>query len=93
MAVLEDMPLNAADLLPCPFCGGEAEVIRRDVEPQGDPWYGKNMCTFVACRGCGCCLFDCYFHEAFVDAESAIKHWNMRSPAVNSQDGTGVERR
>ena len=69
-------------LLPCPFCGGEAKITARDVEPQGDPWYGKNIQTFVICTNCGACLFDDYFHEGFADNHEAIAAWNRRADAV-----------
>jgi hypothetical protein len=66
-------------LKPCPFCGGTPELVTRNVEPQGDPWYGKKMETFVLCD-CGACLFDGAFHEGFWDAETrAIAAWNRRS--------------
>ena len=63
----------------CPFCGGEAKITARDVEPQGDPWYGKNIQTFVICTNCGACLFDDYFHEGFADEHEAIAAWNRRA--------------
>jgi Lar family restriction alleviation protein len=66
-------------LLPCPFCGGEAKITARDVEPQGDPWYGKNIQTFVICTNCGACLFDDYFHDGFTDERKAIAAWNRRT--------------
>ena len=28
------------ELLSCPFCGGSPKIVERNVEPQGDPWYG-----------------------------------------------------
>lgn len=65
-------------LLPCPFCGKQPELVRRDVEPQGDPWYGKNMQEFILCE-CGVCLFDGSFHEGFYDAKTrAVEAWNTR---------------
>ncbi|CAG9205411.1 hypothetical protein BGLA2_1720044 [Burkholderia gladioli] len=66
----------------CPFCGGTPSLDVRDVEPQGDPWYGENEQMFVLC-GCGACLFDGAFHEGFGNnRESAIAAWNRRaSPA------------
>lgn len=83
-------------LKPCPFCGGEASVVKQDVEPQGDPFYGTKMETFVKCE-CGCCLFNGYFHEGFYDGfaspdfieeqtaeQSAITAWNTRA---NEQQG------
>jgi hypothetical protein len=64
-------------LLPCPFCGSIPEVVSRDVEPQGDPWYGSKMETFVLCN-CGACLFNKWFHEGFYDPEDAAIEWNKR---------------
>ena len=69
-------------LLPCPFCGGEAKITARDVEPQGDPWYGKNIQTFVICTNCGACLFDDYFHDGFTDERKAISVWNRRADHI-----------
>jgi hypothetical protein len=67
------------ELKPCPFCAGAPAIVTRDVEPQGDPWYGRRMETFVLC-GCGACLFDGGFHEGFYDAETrAVAAWNKRA--------------
>lgn len=76
---MPDQP-QAAGLKPCPWCGAIPEVVDRDVEPQGDPWYGKKEETFVLCN-CGACLFDGTFHEGFADEASAIAAWNRRSGA------------
>jgi Lar family restriction alleviation protein len=67
------------DFLPCPFCGGKAEFVKRDVEPQGDTWYGKKVEEFVECQGCSACLFDGYFHEGFYEKAKAVEAWNRRS--------------
>jgi len=64
-------------LSPCPFCGRIPSVVRRDVEPQGDSWYGSRMELFVLCD-CGCCLFDADFHEGFGSEVDAISAWNKR---------------
>lgn len=78
---------QGAELKPCPFCGGSAEITERDVEPQGDPWYGKRLETFVVC-GCGACLFDGGFHEGFYDPETrAIAAWNRRPAPAAGGDG------
>ena len=71
-------------LLPCPFCHGEAKVVKRDVEPQGDPWYGKKEEIFVECDNCGACLFDQYFHEGFLTESEAITAWNTRQKEDNT---------
>ena len=68
---------KSEELKPCPFCGGQAEIVKRDVEPQGDPWYGKQIAIFVLCK-CGACLFDEDFHYGFEDKELAIEYWNTR---------------
>jgi hypothetical protein len=69
------------ELLPCPFCDGAPRIVTRDVEPQGDPWYGRKDETFVLCD-CGACLFDGAFHEGFYDAETrAVAAWNRRAAA------------
>jgi hypothetical protein len=73
-------------LKPCPFCGGKPEVVTRNVEPQGDPWYGRKMETFVLCD-CGACLFDGAFHEGFWDAETrAVEAWNRRYSRTGSRN-------
>jgi hypothetical protein len=55
----------------CPFCGHAPEIVRRDVEPQGDSWYGDKIARFVLCD-CGAALFDGEFHEGFEsDAKAA----------------------
>lgn len=67
------------ELKPCPFCGGKAKVVNRDVEPQGDTWYGKKIELFIECTDCGACLFDECFHEGFYNEEQAITAWNTRT--------------
>lgn len=75
----EDRAIVSQELEPCPFCGGTPRIVTRDVEPQGDPWYGRKDETFVLC-GCGACLFDGDFHEGFYDAETrAVAAWNTRA--------------
>ena len=66
------------ELEPCPFCAGPAEVVIKDVEPQGDPWYGGKLARFVQCQKCGCSLFDGFLHEGFSDAAAAVDAWNKR---------------
>jgi hypothetical protein len=80
-------------LLPCPFCGGAPEIVTRNVEPQGDPWYGRKDETFVLCN-CGAALFDGAFHEGFYDAQTrAVEAWNRRalssSPSEDGGEPTG----
>ena len=74
------------ELLPCPFCGGHASITRKDVEPQGDPYYGSKVEDFVQCDDCGCVLFDQYFHEGFSSNEDATKAWNTRTVQAAPSD-------
>ena len=70
----------------------EAKITARDVEPQGDPWYGKNIQTFVICTNCGACLFDDYFHgEGFADEHKKPlpPHGTSRSTPANGAWGSG----
>jgi len=71
-------PEPTPKLKPCPFCGGVASVVTEDVEPQGDPWYGRKMETFIACGDCGTSLFNRYFHEGFSDINDGVREWNTR---------------
>lgn len=73
------------DLLPCPFCGGEAQTDYWDI--------GKTMYT-VECRAC---FGMCY---SLGDEKSAIKSWNTRpekccgargAEACMKEDRTGAE--
>lgn len=50
-------------LKPCPFCGGEAELIKPRLET---PWT-------VECKKCGCILFTEYECQ-----RKAIAAWNRR---------------
>ena len=68
------------ELKPCPFCGGDAEIVERDVEPQQDSWYGKTLAIFAKCKTCGACLFDDYFHDGFGTNDAAAAAWNRRTP-------------
>lgn len=64
------------DLLPCPFCGGEARLVtgtRRDGE------YVEN-CAFVRCERCGAKTYE--FHECMTAEEVqgyATDVWNGRA--------------
>lgn len=73
-----------AKLKPCPFCGGEAQIVTRDVEPQGDPWYGGKSETFPECTNCGAVKFNDFWHDGFWEEDktkpvNAIKAWNTRA--------------
>lgn len=53
-----------ADLLKCPFCGGEAEI-----------WEDKVFVTYVPqCKECNA------QRGRYINKENAIKAWNTRKP-------------
>lgn len=81
-----EKPQQAVVLTTCPFCGGLPCLTERDVEPQGDSWYGKKLETFVLCD-CGACLFDGAFHEGFYDPQTrAVEAWNRRAEPRSLSD-------
>lgn len=59
------------DLLPCPFCGGEARVIHSDISYS------------VRCSACGIGIFRPRIGEsewcAFCTKEEAAEAWNRRA--------------
>ena len=62
-------------LKPCPFCGGEAEVI------MGDLWRNYK----VGCRNIKCPIFP--RTHSYLTKEEAIKTWNTRADDAYSDDG------
>ena len=72
-------------LKPCERCGATPEIVERDVEPQGDSWYGKRIERFILCK-CGACLFDEFFHEGFTSDDAAIEAWNRRAPSAAERE-------
>ena len=66
-----------SDLLPCPFCGGEAE--RHDIEAlDGEDNAGS---SYIECEGCGACT---QLH--FDRKEHLVSSWNERTAQVTSDD-------
>ena len=83
MSGLENRILSEK-LLPCPFCGGKAAVVERDVEPQGDPYYGQKVERFPKCTECSAVVFDKYWHKGFYADEMLIDAWNRRRPSPSA---------
>jgi len=52
-------------LKPCPFCGGEAELVR---------WFEETEARHIQCKECKCMTGSPHFM-----AEFAIKQWNTRT--------------
>ena len=63
-------PKEAIEIKPCPFCGGEAEVIQ---------FYFKGVANrlhyFCQCKKCGARLMN---HRGFRTKAKAIEFWNRR---------------
>lgn len=60
-----------AELKPCPFCGGEAEVF-----DDYDNWG-------VRCKKYGCIGHD--FEPQYIDDDYAIEAWNRRAEDVDDR--------
>lgn len=63
--------MSKVKLLPCPFCGGEADLVE---------YMRKLDCKkfAVECRNIECPTLPCT--EWHLDKEEAIKAWNIRKP-------------
>lgn len=68
----------AVTLLPCPFCGGEAEFVRRGTSRQS---------CIVNCTECGA------RHESADEGDSSGRTWNMRhaDPDLARLRALGIE--
>ena len=63
--------MNNKELLPCPFCGGEADILQH--KDGIDDW-------IVFCKKCGC-QTDFMFTES-----EAISHWNSRVDVAKTEE-------
>lgn len=73
--IMKDKIAEIDKLLPCPFCGGEAEIVGgpEDWSPTfNDPDSGGDPVS-VVCKNCECGL------HFFEDYEKAIAAWNQRA--------------
>jgi Lar family restriction alleviation protein len=62
------------ELLPCPFCGGEA------IFPKSKDEYGKETeSTFALCTKCGVATCWC------TSKKKALELWNTRTPEKGSE--------
>lgn len=69
--------MNENGLLPCPFCGGTAE-LRESADSFGEITY------HVRCLDC-----DAATHRGFIMRHNAILRWNMRTPLPPDRDEDG----
>lgn len=64
------------ELMPCPFCGGNARKVKHSAGSPGtigyDRWHG------VACAGCNACVGA--RDRRFRTSAAAIAAWNTRTP-------------
>lgn len=87
MTTLQQLSAAATELLPCPFCGGDAYTIE-----SGGKW-------FVGCSQCYCNVGEAYDRDAmpehmFATEPEAVAAWNTRTGQlveVQADDAT-VER-
>lgn len=69
----------ADELLPCPFCGAEAETFQRD-EIWGDSLKMPPIEHVVRCSNMDCHVFPEVAEKTF---DEAVKHWNTRFDWAN----------
>lgn len=62
------------ELLPCPFCGGEAE--RTTIEEEGDNFGGD----VITCKRCFASS-----HVEFGFKENIVSHWNTRTDLISTR--------
>ena len=67
-----------AELLPCPFCGGEAVMYHQSSK------YTDYDGNFIHCRECGCRtkLFECFGNTGKTHSDTkreALEVWNTRT--------------
>lgn len=66
------MPAST-EILPCPFCGGEASVFEFPS--------GASVAVDSACFSVGCTTEDCYGYHSYAEfsrRSDAVKEWNRR---------------
>lgn len=63
-----------AELKPCPFCGGAAELIKREYT-----MIGHKEQAYVRCKNCG--TMSDFFNEniSYCANEKAVEAWNRRA--------------
>lgn len=67
--------MSEIKLLPCPFCGGEAECSEHHEDNGGvEVYYRERTYYLVSCSKCMVTMAN------EIDKESVIKQWNTRKP-------------
>lgn len=75
----------ANELLPCPFCGGPAEIYN-PFHMIGKPSQPATYRGGVRCRACGC------ESKATTPPDGAITAWNRRADAAPQASAEGVRK-
>mgnify|MGYP000172582566 CR=1 FL=1 len=74
------------ELMPCPFCGGNARKVKHSAGSPGtigyDRWHG------VACAGCNACVGA--LDRRFRTSAAAIAAWNTRTPQPTQAQSVAV---
>ena len=65
--------VESTTLLPCPFCGGHANVVEDAPMFPNQVWYG------VGCSNPNCTAYTGYGMRLFVNRADAIAAWNRRA--------------
>lgn len=68
----------AAELKPCPFCGGDAELDTRQGYAQFPPNGKSGTRIVVYCRDCGADLGVCREDVSGIEPEQVVEMWNSR---------------
>ena len=72
--------MNEIKLLPCPFCGGKAEIREVDYDPEWHPTYndpdsgGDAPVYVISCKSC-----EAGIKYKYKESE-AVQAWNTRKP-------------
>jgi len=72
---LIDVERTNSDILPCPFCGAEADLVHGG----GKATFNQaERTSFVKCRRCGAQTKEVTISTEFSSDEAALRLWNIR---------------
>lgn len=74
---MDNTPVDAMQLKPCPFCGGEDLAVVKDPRDQWIPWFVV-LCNAEMCHTLG---------PARREKSEAITAWNTRTTSLAAHDG------
>ncbi len=77
------------ELKPCPFCGGEAQIMRMDLDSIEEGWkvWGIWCVPDLHAEEHGGCQHG-HFIDNYATKEQAIEAWNARAERTCERDGT-----